>query len=98
MSLVTLLFSPIVQNPLHHNLVNSDNFNKLLHCFLTVLEEDRALTPYSIGYDSEEEALNIQQESYEYLINALSAKVSRRFFKFTSDDYDFRFLTLFFVH
>lgn len=74
MGLMTLLFTPHVQ--ISSDNVNIDNINKLLLCCLTVLQEHEALIPYNIEYDSEEEALSIQQENYQCLLYSVFAKVS----------------------
>lgn len=73
MALFNFLFSPLTRNV---HVINADNVNQLLLCCLTVLQEDEALIqPYCIGYDSDEDALNVQQDQYKLLLDMVSKKV-----------------------
>ena len=69
------LMSLIIPLAPKNNILNSITFNKVLQCSLTVLKQVDRLTPYSIAYDSEEEALNLQNDNYQILTNTASTEV-----------------------
>lgn len=69
------MFLLTLQNVNGKNLLNTMNFNKVLRCCFTVLQEDAPLSAYSVPHDSEEENLNLQHDNYNYLMNAASKKV-----------------------
>jgi len=51
------------------------SMNSVLACCLSVFRnEEKSLTPFSVGYDSEEESFDAQQTLYETLINTESMK------------------------
>ncbi len=76
MALFSFLFSPQAKNG---HVISTDNVNKLLLCCVTVLQEDEALIqPYCIGYDSDEDALNLQQDQYKLLLEMVSKKVRKQ--------------------
>jgi len=74
MLLLSLLLPPNLDFICSTNLLTTFNFNRILQCSLNVLQEKATLTPYSVGYDSEEETLTLHVGNHEFLNNALSAK------------------------
>jgi len=80
LSLATLLFPQHPQNPITHDIISIEDFNHFFRCCLTVLElNEDLIIPYSIEYDSEEEALTLQQENYKVILNSITAGVSKNY-------------------
>jgi hypothetical protein len=73
LSLVAIFFP---QTQIKINVMYTQNLNNLFACFRNVLNSNQEVLPYNMGYNSDEEALYIQQDKYMHLINVLTKQVS----------------------